>query len=83
MYTNRHNRRSVPTLVISALAVVAAAITWLSFKPVPAPAPPAAHPNATPRGEQAAALGAHPGPTTYTQQVAIGVTNLAPLRPFH
>ena len=76
MNINRNNRRSVPTLVISALAVVAAAITWLSFKQVAAPAPPAANPHATARGEQPVAPRPRVEPTPSTQHPVAGVTNL-------
>ena len=52
MNINTNNRRSVPTLVLSGLGVVAAAITWLSFKQVAANAPPPANPNSRATGEQ-------------------------------
>ena len=72
---NRNNRRSVPTLVISALAVVAAVITWISFKQVAANAPPIAHPNATGTEEPARAFGAQVKPAPDTPHTVVGVTN--------
>ena len=76
MNINRNNRRSVPTLVISALAVVAAVITWLSFKQVAATAPPIAKPNATVTEEQPGTLGAHVKPAPDTPHAVVGATNL-------
>ena len=75
MNVNRNNRRSVPTLVISALAVVAAAITWLSFKQVAANAPPTANPHASANGTPPGPTGAHVETTIYTQPVVAGATN--------
>ena len=76
MNINRNNRRSVPTLVISGLGVVAAAITWLSFKQVAANAPPPANPNARATGAQTAPYGSRVKQPQDIQHAVVGVTNL-------
>ena len=76
MNINRNNKRSVPTLVISGLGVVAAAITWLSFKLASAPAPPLANPNARATREQPMARGPRIKRAQDTQHATVGVTNL-------
>ena len=76
MSINKNNRRSVPTLVISALGVVAAVITWLSFKQASAPAPPIAQPNPRATGEQPALRGSRVKQAQDVQHVVVGVTNL-------
>ena len=75
MNINTNNRRSVTTLVISGLGVVAAAITWLSFMQVAANAPPPANPNS----RATAAQPVHSSSVKQTQEMdprVVGVTNL-------
>ena len=74
MNINTNNRRSVTTLVISGLGVVAAAITWLSFMQVAANAPPPANPNSRATAEQPA-HGSSVKQAQDRERVAGGVTN--------
>jgi len=75
MNINTNNRRSVPTLVLSGLGVVAAAITWLSFKQVAANAPPPANPNSRATAEQPV-HGSSVKQAQDMQHAVVGVTNL-------